>query len=376
MRVLRIITRLNIGGPSKQVSVLSKLSLNNKVEQLLVFGQVLTDEKEIDLSGLGKTLKVDSLGRKVNLIRDFRTLIRLIKIIRKFKPDIIHVHLSKAWLVTVVAKFLAGDKSKLVYTFHGLILDSYFSKRVNWILSYIQKILASKTDKLITVNAENKKELLSKGIGHPDKFAIIYPGFDDRFNLDIKSPKSKFGIDDSVFTIGYVGRFEKIKRPDFLVAVVKYISNEFSSKKIQFIFCGGGSLYETVKRELAGYAVIFLPWTSDLSQVYSVIDLMILTSDNEGSPLTVIETGKLGIPTLARPVGGVSDLIEDKVTGYLCAGEPKDFAWRVSAIVSNPEQHSQVSARARDEFGLKYSETKFLDSHKVLYKSLLDHPGA
>ncbi len=365
IRVLRVITRLNIGGPSKQILTLSSLFDGKEFDQLIITGNVLDSEVEIDLSSLGDLTKISSLQRGINPINDLRSIFQITKVLRQYKPDILHTHLSKAWAITILAKNLSGVKCKVIHTFHGHILHSYFSKWKALILNFVQKFLASNSDYLVAVNDITKKELLAARIGSEKKFAVIYPGFKAVEQHSKINARKKLGLIDDDFTVGFIGRFEEIKRPDILSKVIN-ISLK-GSDSLQFIVCGGGELYERFKNETASPKVHCFPWTDDLSPIYSSVDLMLLTSDNEGSPLTIIEAGQLGVPTLSRAVGGVPSLISHDFTGFLAGDYPEAIADALSRIANSPDLLLEVSTKTKAHFEHNFGELVFLNSYKSLY---------
>ena len=365
IRVLRVITRLNVGGPSKQILTLSSLFDGKEFEQLIVTGRVLDSEMEIDLSSLGRVTRISSLQRGFSPLNDLQSVLQIARVVHKYKPDIIHTHLSKAWALTILAKNLSGTKCKVIHTFHGHILHSYFSKWKALILNLVQRLLASSSDYLVAVNDITKKELIEARIGSEEKFTVIYPGFKAIKQYSKINARRSLGLIDNVFTVGFIGRFEEIKRPDILSKVINISLR--GSGSIQFIVCGGGELYEGFKNETANAKVHCFPWTDDLSLVYSSVDLMLLTSDNEGSPLTIIEAGQLGVPTLSRAVGGVPSLISHESTGFLTADDPESIADALSRISKSPDFLLEVSTKTKAHFGYNFNEFAFLNSYKRLY---------
>ncbi len=365
IRVLRVITRLNVGGPSKQVLTLNSIFDGKEFEQLILTGNVLDSEMEIDLELLGDVVRISSLQRGFNPLYDLRAVIQIAKTLRQYRPDIIHTHLSKAWALTILAKGLSRVNCKVIHTFHGHILHGYFSKWKVSIFNSVQRFLALKSDCLVAVNDITKKDLITARIGDEVKFVVINPGFKALKQHSKIHARRELGIVEDIFTVGFVGRFEAIKRPDILSGVINASIKDL--KEIQFLVCGGGELYESFKKNTADPKVNCLPWPDDLSLVYSSVDLMLLTSDNEGSPLTIIEAGQLGVPTLSRAVGGVPSLIAHDSTGFLSGNDPETIAISLSRIFKEPDLLSEVSAKTRLNFGQNFSELAFLTNYKRLY---------
>jgi glycosyltransferase involved in cell wall biosynthesis len=365
IRVLRVITRLNVGGPSKQILTLNSIFDGIEFEQLIIAGQVSESEKEIDLSSLGKVIKIKSLQRGFSPLNELISILQVSMIIRRYKPDIIHTHLSKAWAITILAKGLSRVNCKVIHTFHGHILHSYFSKWRMIILKQIQKYLAYKSDFLVAVNELTKDELIEAEIGSETKFIVINPGFKPILQQSKRESRRMLGLAENFFTVGFVGRFEAIKRPDILSLVIN--TSIKNIEHIQFIVCGGGALYDDFKQETANSRVHYLPWVDDLTPIYSSMDLMLLTSDNEGSPLTIIEAGQLGIPTLSRAVGGVATLITHESTGFLAGDDPQVISTSLLHVFKSPDLLSIVSSQTKTFFLENYGESRFLSNYVKLY---------
>jgi glycosyltransferase involved in cell wall biosynthesis len=366
IKVLRVITRLNVGGPSKQVGVLSKLFDEENISQLIVTGSTLDSEQEIDIKQFkDRIIKIKELSREINLVADLVALMKLCLIIVRYKPNIIHTHLSKAWAISTIAKFLCRSKAVSIHTFHGHILHSYFSKLSTYFIVIILRILANRTDILIALNKSNRQSLISARIGKESKYVEIRPGFDS-ISVDSKEvAKKSLGLDPSIFIIGYVGRFEKIKRIDLLSEVIALSTTKFPN--VQFITFGNGPEFKQFHERTKHFSVLNFSWIDDLKIAYSVIDLLILVSDNEGTPLVVIESGLCGIPTLSRNVGGVSDLISDGVTGFITGNSTEEIVSKLEFIVNTPETYVKVSSQVKKQFSLNYNEKDFLKAHNELY---------
>ena len=369
-KILRIITRLNIGGPSKQILTLNSIFDGPEFEQTLIVGKVEPSEMEVSCSSLRNLIKINSLRRGVNPVFDLIAFLKICAILRKYRPDIIHTHLSKAWAFGVLAKILVAPKTKVVHTFHGHIMHSYFSGLSQIMILSFQRFLASRTDVLVAVNETVRADLISNQIGVNSNFEIAYPGFNAPEKIDSATARRTLGLQRDSFTVGFIGRFEKIKRPDILAEVVKLTNS--SSARVQFLFCGGGSLYEELQRQIVGFPAICLPWTDDLSTFYSSIDLMVLVSDNEGTPLTIIEAGKVGVPTLARNVGGIRGLISDSLNGFTVGNSSREIADKISQLVDNREALEKASRGAEIYFNSNYSEESFLETYKRIYSSLAE----
>jgi len=298
-------------------------------------------------------------------LNDLKTIMQLMIIIKEYRPDIIHTHLSKAWALTTLARILTKSKSKSVHTFHGHILHSYFSRPVAKVLVLIQKFLANFTDVLVAVNQTVQDELIQKGIGCSSQFLVVQPGFDACLITPKAIARSNLGLDSHGPVIGFIGRFEPIKRPDILTEVVK-ISSDLNTE-INFLVCGGGSLYSKFQESTRDLKVRYLGWTKNLTDFYSSIDLLILTSDNEGSPLAIIEAGLVGIPTISRNVGGINSLIEDNINGFLCGDNPFEISERLKSIFLNTSLLQEVSRTVEIDYKVRFNSIDFLQKYDSIY---------
>lgn len=369
---MRVVTRLNIGGPSKQIHTLNRHLEVGQFEQLIVTGSVGENEKEIEVDSFRNFIRIRSMGRSIKVIADITSIFELTKIIKLNQPQIIHTHLAKAWLITSIAKSLSKSKAATIHTFHGHNIHSYFTKAKNIASISIQRILARRTDLLIAVSAEVRDDLLSRNIGEQSKFHIVEPGIDSFEKIAKETARSALGINKEIFTIGFIGRFEKIKRPDLLKQIIISFGQSQGHTSCQFILCGGGSLYQELKSELAQTNVKFVEWTRNLAPIYSSLDLMILTSDNEGTPLTVIEAGKMGVPTISRRVGGIGSLIIHNQTGFLSGDSIEEFVNQIHDIISNRKRLAEVAKSTEQFFNDNFSIGKFIAQHEELYKKVIN----
>lgn len=357
-----------MGGPSKQIVTLNKLFEENDFELMLVAGKVGPSEEALDPSSFKNLVKVNSLRRGLNPIFDLIAFLKICLILRSYKPDIIHTHLSKAWALGVVARLVVSPKTKLVHTFHGHTLHSYFSGPSQILNLNFQRFLASRTDVLVAVNETVRSELISKKIGRNTDFQIANPGFNAPKKIDSLTARKELGLQKDAFTIGFAGRFERIKRPDILAEVVQLTS--YSNDQVQFVFCGGGSLYAELQKQTVGFPVVCLPWAQDLSLFYSSVNLMILVSDNEGTPLSIIEAGKVGVPTLTRNIGGIKGIINNSVNGFIAGDTSTEIATEIIEIMKDRQNLEKVSKEAYFFFNENFSEEIFLENYRRIYLSL------
>lgn len=351
---------MNIGGPSRQIALLHLhlgLADNNHI---LVIGEVSEFEAEADLSFSHNIHRIKSLKRGINPFLDIATILTLIRIIRIEKPDIIHTHLSKAWLLGFAANKLSRNRSVLIHTFHGHILVGYFQGFFSKLLIKIQKVASGSTDFLIAVGKKISTELISSGIGTPQKFKVIYPGvFIDR-DSGIKNKNQ-----DKIKLL-YVGRLEGVKRPEFLLQICREL--ELLSCSYQLDVVGKGSMFEEIRdlAEKEKLKITFHGWQQEIDNFFYEADLLLLGSVSEGTPIVIVEAATFAVPTLTTNVGAIQEMITNGVSGFI---EPDilSFASRISFLSKNRSALTSTGLKAKSEMSEKFGLSQFISSHQDLY---------
>lgn len=372
MKILRVATRLNVGGPSRQIQELINEIPPEIAKQILIVGKCSDSEKEYLLhnpQGI-EVIKSNSLGRRVNLIDDIRAFFHVRNCIVRIAPDIVHTHMSKAWFLTTIACITIPQSPMLVHTFHGHTFHSYFKGTRNILNRYAQKFCASKMDLLISVDQDTRVQILREGVGERKRFVTVEPGFNTPKKYPKKIARRMLGLEEDKFLIGYIGRLEPIKRPDLLMDIVSSMSKGRS--EISFVVAGGGSLESMFAKSDKNLPLKYLGWVDNVGLFYSAMDLMILTSDNEGTPLTIIEAGMLGIPTVSRPIGGVTSLIQNGVTGFLVEDEVSSFTNCIEQIMHSPEILKSISRNCVKYFQENFHSEKFVTEHINIYRELFE----
>ncbi len=307
MKILRIITRLNIGGPAIHVQLLTK-ELNSRFKTVLVTGQI--DKNEGDMKYLSQNvITISYLKRKLNLFYDMMSVFSLLKIIVRERPDIIHSHTAKAGFVGRVSAFIYNiifkKKVKVVHTFHGHVFEGYFGKWKTKLFIMIERMLAKVTDKIVVLSDSQKDDLCNKyKIAPLDKFEVIRLGFDLKPFFECKKYKGIFrkelNVADDVILVGIVGRLVPIKNHKYFIDVAKFFLKKYPEIKIKFIVVGDGELRE----ELEEYSksikehIIFCGWRRSMPLVYTDLDILVLTSLSEGTPVCIIEAVASSVPVL------------------------------------------------------------------------------
>lgn len=372
VRVLRIITRMNIGGPAVQIETLMKFLPDKQFEQLLILGKCETDEQELsswDIPFL-KYSRISKLGRSVKPIRDLYVLVSLCRQILDFQPDVIHTHTFKAGVLGRVAALLVKSHAKIVHTYHGHLLYGYFRFLKLHLLISIEKFLAVNSDALVTVGNKVAEELLAKGIGVRAQYHVIPPGFEMEANTNVANKVSEMKK-SSEFVCVWVGRFVHIKRPDRMLEIVSELTRR--NLRIQFKMVGDGPLKNEIEIEsnARNLPITFTGWSHAVKEILRNSHLLILTSENEGTPLSIIEAQKLGIPVLATDVGSVSEVLVNGETGYAMPFDSRLFANRTQELLQNFDMYNRFAKAAVSNSNENFSSKRLVIDHVRLYTQLV-----
>jgi glycosyltransferase involved in cell wall biosynthesis len=353
VRVVHVIARMNVGGPAAIITEL----VTRLPDQSLLTGQV--DEGEADYLELRSPetayVRVPGLGRSPRAGDDVRALTFLIKHFRAVRPDIVHTHTAKAGALGRVAARLAGVPH-LVHTFHGHLLRGYFRQPMLQAVITAERSLARRTDRLVAVGAQVRDDLLAAGIGRDLQYVVIPPGVSVAPPPGRAAARAALGLPPTGAVAACVGRLTAVKRPDRLLAVARLLPD------VTFLVAGGGPLLAETRRA-ASTNVRFLGWRPDVEVVYAAADVALLTSDNEGMPVTLIEAALCGVPAVSTDVGSAREV----VTGEVTASDPVRLAEAVRRVIS---QDLGTAARTRAE--LLFSTEAMTAAHAELYASLDD----
>jgi len=366
LKILRIIARLNIGGPARNAVLLS-----NPENTVLVCGEI--GEGEGDMMYLAREngiepVIVPELGRELSFINDWKAFWKICKVIRRERPDIIHTHTAKAGTLGRLAGILY--RRKLVHTFHGHVLHSYFGKIKTWFFIWIEKMLSLFTDRIITVSESLKRELVERfRIAPEKKFSVVELGFelDDLLKLEPRENSDHVNI-------GIVGRLTRVKNHEMLLRIAKKVKGV--GCRVKFVIIGDGQL----RRELENYAkelgieniVEFRGWVKDVAEIYRDMDILVLTSLNEGTPVSIIEAMASARPVVATDVGGVRDVVEDGKSGYLVKpGDERDFSEKLTGLINDRDRRVRFGEYGRKSVRERFSKERLIKDIYKLYNNVL-----
>jgi glycosyltransferase involved in cell wall biosynthesis len=401
-KIVRIIARLNVGGPAKHVVWLTSGLAD--YQTVLVAGSVPQGEGDMgyfaEQAGVVPHF-IPQMSREISL-NDATTIWKLYRLFVREKPELIHTHTAKAGTVGRVAGFfyrwftpglLVGRprRCKFVHTYHGHIFHSYYGRWKTRAFIIVEKMLAALvTDRLIVVSDQQGTEICKEfGVGKPQQITVIPLGLDLEVFNGSSQRRSKFrqelGIDEKTVLIGIVGRLTEIKNHQMFLEIVKRFRENQTDSPVRFVIIGDGSLrdgLENASRSLGlSVALIFAGERKDPEYFYPALDIVALTSRNEGTPLTLIEAMANERSVIATSVGGVVDLLGDVVEDgsfRICnrgisvpPGDVKAFAAGLTQLVNNEELRKRLARRGFEFVQQKYPKERLLTDIRNLYEELL-----
>jgi glycosyltransferase involved in cell wall biosynthesis len=372
IRVMDIIARLNVGGPATQVTGLHERLDADEFDHRLYAGHVDGDEADHLQLRETKTLihRVPGLGRSVKPGDDMRALFWLIGAMRAFRPHIVHTRTAKAGALGRVAARLAGIGAARVHVFHGHLLHGYFSPARRRLYVSSERLLASMSDRLVTVGTRVREDLLEAGIGRPEQYIVIPPGVRLGSVPDRPAARAALGLPPDAPVVAFVGRLTQVKRPDRFLAVADAVLRRLP--ECRFVICGGGELTPDVERRSQAAPGTFhlLGWRKDVETVYAAADVVMLTSDNEGTPLTLIEAGMAGTPVVSTRVGSVAEVVKDGHTGMLAGADVAELAAHALRLLSDRALARRMGEAARDWTTTAFGVDRLVADTQDLYRSL------
>ena len=388
IRVLRIINRFNIGGPTFNATFLTRY-LSDDFETLLIGG--LPDEGEADslyiLEKYGvKPLLIEELKREPSFSDDRKAYKKIKQIISEFKPQIVHTHAAKAGaLGRRAAKSMKVPV--VVHTFHGHVFHSYFGKLKTELFKAIERRLAKSSDGIIAISDSQRKELsLDHKICKSEKIKVIPLGFDLAiFNTDrqIKreTTRNNFGISNDEVAIAIIGRLAPVKDHNFFLEVAKRVL-ESTAKKVRFFIVGNGSEWNTIKEKIDQIdlnfpnRILMTSWIRDIDVFNPGMDIICLTSKNEGTPVSLIEAQASGVPVITRDVGGVRDIVLHGETGYVVPRNDLDeFVKCVVDLVEDEKKRQKMSQNGWTFVEHKFHYKRLVSDMEKYYRDLLKIKG-
>ena len=367
---MRVIARMNVGGPAVQVSGLMRTLPSEEFDQRLYTGYCAEEEVDyIDTQAPDvEAIRIHGLGRSIKPGDDARAFAQIVREIHDFRPHIIHTHTAKAGVLGRSAVKVAGTGSSIVHTFHGHLLRGYFSPAKTKGVIAVERWLARVSGRLVAVGPQVRDDLLAAGIGRLDQFVIIPPGLVPPTGPTKMEARQLLGLTGDSPVIAFIGRLTSIKRPDRFTEVVRFIHAE--RPDVHFVVAGAGDQERALSQATVGLPITMLGWRDDVETILAASDAVLLTSDNEGTPLSLIQAGMAGLPVVASDVGSVKDVVVDGETGWLAAPTADALVTATLKMLGNPAEAAQRGSAARVRAGATYGVKRLADDHRHLYQTL------
>jgi glycosyltransferase involved in cell wall biosynthesis len=317
---------------------------------------------------------VPGLGRDPSPLGDPRALHRIRREIRGFRPHIIHTHTAKAGALGRIAARVTGSPNT-VHSFHGHLLHGYFSPATTRAVTFVERTLARRTTALVAEGARVRDELLSAGVGRAGQWSVLPPGIDLPPAPARDSARRALDLTSSASIIAFVARLTAVKRPDRFARVALEVAR--SKTDSHFVIVGEGELLDELRAELKplGPRAHFVGWRSDVEVAYAAADIVVLTSDNEGMPYTLIEAALSGRPVVATKVGSVDEVVDDGVTGILTDCDAGSLARGVLRILDDAGLRDRMGRAAATRAQREFSASRLVDDAASLYDRIASATG-
>lgn len=388
IRVARVITRLNIGGPSIQAARLTTALDTHGFTTRLLHGRL--GDSEGDMSYLVPSQAdrrfIPALCRPLSPIDDLRALVTLYREFRAFRPSIVHTHMAKAGMIGRLAALAynltrgSSPRAKVVHTYHGHVLDGYFSRFMTAVFITIERALATISDRIVAISPAIRQELIETyRIGAAPSYRVVPLGFDLAPFAAVddaarQQARRTLDLPAEVPVVSTVGRLTAIKQHGlFLDAIKRVLATHPTTIAL---VAGGGELDGDIRSRAAslgiGDRVRMLGWRRDLPTIYAATDVFLLTSRNEGTPVALIEAMASGVPGVSTAVGGVGDVIGGPETGRAVPfGDAEALARSIDELLTDPAKRREMGQRARARVLARYDIGRLVDDIAALYRELL-----
>jgi glycosyltransferase involved in cell wall biosynthesis len=385
--VIRVIGRLNIGGPSIQAITLSERLTELGYDTTLVRGQEEPDEGNMNYLARARgvaPVSVNSMRRNPGW-RDVPALMSLVRIMRQQRPHIVHTHAAKGGTLGRLAALLAfprpADRPLLIHTYHGHSLTGYFSSTTAGTYRRIERFLARSSDRLIAVSHEVRADLMDMGVAPGAKFEVVPLGFDlapfavtgaNRRQMR-DALRAELGIAPAARVVTLIARLVPIKRVDRFLRMALELRE---LEDVEFLIVGDGELRDALARSPEAQALAGrLTWAGfrrDMPAVVFASDVIVQTSDNEGTPVSLIEAQAAGVPVVTTRVGGVATVVQDGSTGFVAPKDPPEaMASRIDVLLKSEELRATMGERARERTVRLFSLDRLVGDLDELYRRAL-----
>jgi glycosyltransferase involved in cell wall biosynthesis len=384
IRVLRVIGRLNVGGPALHVAYLTAGLAERGYDTTLVAGRLASGEDSMGFVAerlAVPVVQIDELHRDVSPLWDAIAVMRLARIIRAQRPRILHTHTAKAGAVGRLAALLAGDARPpiVIHTFHGHVLRGYFDPLRAAAFRRVERWLARASTALVAVSPQVRDDLVALDVAPPDRFAVVRLGIELQERIVAKAAERTesrhlLGLPPDAFVVGWMGRMTPVKRVEAVLRAFAHLLERGVDARLCLV--GDGPDRTHIERLAHSLGImrrtVFLGYQEDVGRLYAALDVLVLPSRNEGTPVSAIEALAAGLPVVATRVGGVADVVRDGVDGFLVDPDATgDLVDRLARLAADPQLRSEMGAAGRERVLRRYEVGRLVDDIDSLYRSLL-----
>ena len=372
IRVVHVIARMNVGGPAVLIADTVRHMDSEDFDVRLITGNCADNEADYLQTQASdiQAIRIGGLGRSISPLNDATALRHMVDQLRDLQPHIVHTHTAKAGALGRLAAQLAPIDARVVHTFHGHLLHGYFSSLKTKGLIATEAFLARRSDRLVAVSAEVRDDLLAAGVGRVQQYAIIPPGVSLRSLPDRDTARAALQLPREGHVVLLLGRVTRIKRPDRFAEAARIVHRAMPD--VHFLIAGSGDLAAELGTTMRDMPASLLGWRSDVETLLAASDALVLTSDNEGTPLSVIQAGLAGIPTVATRVGGLPSVVDDGTTGVLVDCDPRAVANGLSSLLEQDSIRRAMGDRARQQMTARFGIRAMIENHANLYHQMLE----
>lgn len=357
MRVLQVIARMNVGGTARYVGRLGLSLPDHGIDTLVATGHVQGAEAEDPVVEQLTLARIPRLGRALDVANDLRARRELHDLIGDYRPDVIHTHTFKAGLLGR----LLPHHTPLVHTFHGHLFDDPdFAGPKAKVIAAIERGLAPRANRIVTVGARVAEDLLAAGVGRRSQYLSIAPGVDALYLPPKAVARATLGLPADALVVAWLARVTEVKAPHRVLELARRFPD------VLFLMGGGGNLLDAMRAAAPGNVRV-LGW-ADAATVYAAADLALSTSTNEGMPVSLIEAQMAGLPVVATDVGGVTEVVATEETGFVV--QPEGLAEALSRLIDAPALRDHMGTEANTRAHRLFSPGAMIDAHVALYSDL------
>lgn len=383
LRILRILTRFNVGGPARQALALQASMAELGPETVLVGGAVQDGEADLaELLGERNVIRIPELGRRLSPLDDLRATRSIGSLISSVRPHVVHTHMAKAGAIGRLSSTLHRVPVR-IHTFHGHTLHGYFGPARTQAVVLAERTLARWSSALVAVSGQVKDDLLARDVGRPGQYRVLDAGIDLGPFLDVdrstRHLRRSLGIGESARVIGFVGRLVPVKGVDVFLSAIEPVLTRWPD--VHVLVAGDGPEMARVReasiRIPGGDRIHALGWVADMPRFYASLDVVVLASRNEGTPIALIEAAAAGVPAVSTRVGGVPEVIRDEVNGLLVpSGSAGELGAAIQRLLGDPALAARLSGQARRQ-APRFAAGNLAKALLSLYLELLDRvpPG-